>query len=321
MEWVTDLPRRYTNELFVRSTINIVGIQSAISLLLVGFFAFGVSYASVAPIKFVGIILNPVPLVCLLSILIAVLFGLVIARVTLRPAKSSLEMQKLFISNIAHELRTPLSVIRTVSEVELLEEGLPKEQRKTITTILEEVDRASGVINNLLSLNRLLRPQHTEHAPVDLAPIVDRVVARNGKMAFERGIEIIVSKGDSTVVSGNSVALEQMIINLTNNALQYTPKNARGRVTISIRNDIDNQVMFSVADNGIGIAKEDLSHILEPFYRGDKSRARNIKNAGSGLGLAIVNEIVRAHRGTIRINSTQGKGTVVTIHLPKGHRD
>jgi len=62
-----------------------------------------------------------------------------------------------------------------------------------------------------------------------------------------------------------------------------------------------------------------LSHILEPFYRGDKSRARNIKNAGSGLGLAIVNEIVRAHRGTIRINSTQGKGTVVTIHLPKIH--
>jgi two-component system phosphate regulon sensor histidine kinase PhoR len=149
-----------------------------------------------------------------------------------------------------------------------------------------------------------------------MGAIVDRVVARSGKMAFERGIEVLVSRGEYTVVYGNEVALEQLVINLVNNALHYTPKNGRGRVTISIRPESHGRLSFSVADNGIGIAKDDLAHILEPFYRGDKSRAHNINEAGTGLGLAIVSEIVRAHNGNIRVNSTQGKGTTVTVLLP-----
>jgi signal transduction histidine kinase len=115
---------------------------------------------------------------------------------------------------------------------------------------------------------------------------------------------------------GNAVALEQLVINLLNNALHYTPKGGRGLVKITLRHEQENFLTLSIADNGIGIAKEDLAHILEPFYRGDKSRARNIKDAGSGLGLSIVNEIVQSHGGQIRINSTPGKGTNVTVRLP-----
>ncbi len=198
----------------------------------------------------------------------------------------------------------------------MLDEALASSQRKTYGAILEEIDRASGVINNLLSLNRLLRPQKMERAVVDLAAVVERVVARSGRVAFERGIEILVSRNEHVQVYGNSVALEQLVINLVNNALHYTPKGGRGHVQITIRPAEDHFLMLSVADNGIGIAKEDLEHILEPFYRGDKSRARNINDAGSGLGLSIVNEIVQSHGGQIRINSTPGKGTTVTVRLP-----
>jgi two-component system phosphate regulon sensor histidine kinase PhoR len=193
---------------------------------------------------------------------------------------------------------------------------MPPAFTKTLQAILEETHRASGVINNLVSLNRLLKPQSIEQQVVDLSAIVERVAARSGRIAFERGIEVIISRAHNNWVVGNPVALEQLVINLTNNALQYTPKNHRGRVTLSIRPDDSGMTAFSVADTGIGIAKEDIDHVLEPFYRGDKSRARNIKDVGSGLGLAIVSEIVRAHNGDIRVNSVQGKGTTITVLLP-----
>ncbi|MES2007067.1 MAG: HAMP domain-containing sensor histidine kinase [Patescibacteria group bacterium] len=316
VEWGTGLRRRFTSDVFFRTTWVIIGLQTALILLLFGFFALGISFASSNTTFALGV--GPIALIFILGIAVAILFGVVLVRLAIRPARSSLDTQKLFISNIAHELRTPLSVIKTTVEVELLDEEIEKPLQKTLTTVLEEIDRASGVINNLLSLNRLLRPQRVEWQEVDLAPIVDRVLARSNKVAFERGIDLLVSRGESTTVRGNPVALEQLIINLTNNAIQYTPKNSRGRITITMRPDGEpHMLMLSVADNGIGIAKEDLSHILEPFYRGDKSRARNIKDGGSGLGLAIVSEIVRAHGGQVRINSTQGKGTVVTVLLPR----
>ncbi|HEV8677676.1 MAG TPA: HAMP domain-containing sensor histidine kinase, partial [Candidatus Paceibacterota bacterium] len=261
-----------------------------------------------------------VGLVMLASASLVTLFGVVLTRLAMRPARSSLESQKLFISNIAHELRTPLSVIRTIAEVEMLDEGLPPAVQKTLSAILEETGRASGVINNLVSLNRLVRPKAMERAQVNLGEIVDRVVARSGRVAFERGIEVLVNHHGHSAVYGNPVALEQLVINLTNNALQYTPKNGRGRVTVTIRPEADGKLMLSVADNGIGIAKDDLAHILEPFYRGDKSRARNIKEAGTGLGLSIVHEIVRQHNGEIRVSSTQGKGTTVAVVLPTPRR-
>jgi two-component system phosphate regulon sensor histidine kinase PhoR len=313
--WVTDLRHRYSTDLFFRTAFTIAGLEVALAFLFIGFFVMGILYA-----KFAQIFLSspiPVILMCGLSAGIALLFGLLIVRLTLGRARSALDTQKIFISNIAHELRTPLSVIRTITEVEMLDEKLTPQYKKTLLAILEEISRTSGVINNLVSLNRLLRPQRMERVEVDLGAIAERVVARSGKVAFERGIEVLISRGTHTSVYGNPVALEQLIINLTNNAIQYTPKNGRGVVTITIRPENNNHMMLSVSDNGIGIAKDDLAHILEPFYRGDKSRARNIKDVGSGLGLSIVSEIVRAHGGTIRINSTPGKGTTVTVLLPQ----
>ena len=308
--WATALPHRYTSDVFFRTTLIISALEVVFFFCLAGFFALGIVFGQI------GFSWVPALLIILSGLALIILFGVILARLALRPARSSLESQKLFISNIAHELRTPLSVIRTIAEVEMLDEKLSPALSKTFSAIRDETTRAGGVINNLVSLNRLIRPQSAEHTLVDLGAIIDRVVARSGRVAFERGIEVLVSRGEVTQVPGNAVALEQMVINLVNNALHYTPKNGRGLVQLSIRPD-DGYLTFSVMDNGIGIAKDDLEHILEPYYRGDKSRARNIKEAGSGLGLAIVNEIVRTHGGQIRINSTQGKGTNVTVRLPR----
>lgn len=307
--WVTALPRRYKNDVFFQTALKVAGLEVLIVIFSLGFFAAGIFLLGTAVL---------IPLF-LITVGFALLLGILLSTVAMRPARSALDLQKIFISNIAHELRTPLAIIRTISEVEMLENNLPAQYKKALQEILQEIMRASGVINNALSLNRLLRPPKTEQLPVDLAEIIDRVTARAGRVSFERGIEVLIHKSpEAKAVPGNPVALEQLVINLTNNALQYTQKNGRGRVTISLRPDPEEHgmTMFSVADNGIGIAAEDLPHILEPFYKGDKSRARNIKEGSSGLGLAIVHEIVRAHGGTIRVSSTQGKGTTVTVRLP-----
>lgn len=340
--WVTDLRHRYGSDLFFRTTLHIVGLQAALIFLLVVIFAATLEYSNTqvaeAVISHVAQILqgtsdtspetlsdsignvqvNATLLIFLGVVALAVFFGVVLSYVTLRPARNSLESQKLFISNIAHELRTPLTIIKTLTEVELLGTPAPS-TRKTFSGILEEIERASGVINNLLSLNRLLRPERMEFQNVDLRQVIDKVAARGRKVAAERGIEIVINKADFCSVWGNPVALEQMMDNLLNNALHYTPKDKHGQIRITAGPDYSGMIVFSVADNGIGIKQQDLFHIFEPFYRGDKSRVRNINKGGSGLGLAIVNEIVRTHHGKVRIQSAPGEGTVVTVFLPVAH--
>ncbi len=303
--WVTDLQHRFSEDIFFRTTFSVIGMQAILVAVSVALFW--------AMLKIHNPFFTLGGIIC-----IAVFSGIVLSRVTLQPTRSTLESQKLFISNIAHELRTPLAVIKTLSEVELLDEELPQDTKKAIHGILDEIERASGVINNLLSLNKLLRPERMEFESVDMGAIVDRVAARSRKVAQERNIEIVTHKSDYTSVEGNAVALEQMVINLTNNAIQYTPKNKNSKVTLTLEPDYAGMVILSVADQGIGIEREDLYHIFEPFYRADKSRVR--KHGGSGLGLAIVNEIVRTHHGKIRIQSTPGKGTTFIAYLPVAHK-
>ena len=239
-------------------------------------------------------------------------------------ARDILESQKLFISNVAHELRTPLSTIKTSSEVALLDDRLSKDTKRTFGEILEEANRISEIINNLLSLNTLTRPERIPFSSVDLAPLAEGAVRRHQALARERGIRMLLRKEPGALVWGNAVALEQIMTNLIKNALSYTAQNARGTVTVTVRPEPPAHegdaplVLFAVADTGVGISQEDLSRIFEPFYRADTSRVRRIKQSGTGLGLTIVNEMVRTHRGRIRIESQKRKGTTVSVYLPRG---
>lgn len=297
---------RYESDLYFRTSLNIVALQAGFVLLCACAFALALIYPKHGWLIF-GVVM-----------LLALLAGFFLSQLTLQPARDTARYQRLFISNIAHELRTPLSTIKTSSEVALLDNTLGRPLKNTFHEIIEELNRVSEIINNLLSLNTLTRPERMQFSSVDLAPLAEEALKRHLALARERGIKMTLRKEPGSIVWGNAVALEQVIINLIKNALAYTPENAHGTVAISVRPAEGGMVLFSVADSGIGIAQEDLFHIFEPFYRADTSRNRKIKKSGSGLGLTIVNEMIRAHHGRIRIESRLKKGTTVSVYLPHG---
>ncbi len=250
-------------------------------------------------------------------VIFAFVCGALLARFTLGPARRTAQYQKLFISNVAHELRTPLSIIKTESEVALIDEALPSPLKRIFGEIIEELNRASEIINNLLSLETLTRPERMQFQSIDVAPMLDEVVRRLGQLAHERAIKVTIRKEPGAIVWGNATALEQIMTNLIKNALSYTPAKAHGTVSVTLRPE-SGMVLFAVQDTGIGIAQEDLQHIFEPFYRADTSRNRKIKKSGSGLGLTIVSEMVRTHHGRIHVRSELKSGTIVSIYLPQG---
>jgi signal transduction histidine kinase len=297
---------RYRSDVLVRSTTGVIVLLAGLALVCIILFSLfsinhtGLWYAA------------------LIMILTIAGFGFLFFRFMLLPTRNTLHYQKLFISNVAHELRTPLSTIKTSSEVALIDPSLPAGTRHTFTEIVRELDRISEIINNLLSLNTLTRPERMRFTNIDLSPLIETVLTRHMPLAHERKIAVTVRKDGPGVVWGNATALEQVVTNLIKNAMVYTQKNGSGAITVSLHPDYQGSVVFSVADNGIGIAHKDLAHIFEPFYRADTSRVRNVKTTGSGLGLAIVNEIVRAHHGKINIESARNRGTTVSVVLPIG---
>ncbi|MEO6536919.1 MAG: HAMP domain-containing sensor histidine kinase [Candidatus Paceibacterota bacterium] len=248
--------------------------------------------------------------------ILTVFFGFLATRYALLPTRDSLEYQKRFIGNIAHELRTPLAIMRTNTEVALMDSALSDYSRNTFSTTIEELDRISETINNLLSFDRLLQPGRIKTESVKLLEVLGSVILRHKELADTRGIELTAEVPETLTVTGNSVALGQVFTNLVKNALNYTPQHDSRSVTVRAM-ETEDRVSISVIDTGIGIAQKDLYHVFEPFFRGDTSRTRGIGSGTSGLGLAIVNDIVRAHSGTIIIRSALNRGTTIEISFPK----
>ncbi|MEI9956779.1 MAG: HAMP domain-containing sensor histidine kinase [Ferruginibacter sp.] len=331
---------KYEADVFFQATVSIVLLLSALVLVCVLLFWFVLHYTDQAVVRSIVENIHAIvsgrgaqePLNSSIAaiqfasvwyvffglVVVASVFGFLFTRFMLRPTRDTLHYQKIFISNVAHELRTPLSVIKTSTEVALLDDDLPVPMRGVLDDIVKELDRISEIINNLLSLNTLTRPERMQLRNVGLGALVDTVVGRYRALAAERGVEIVLKKDMYDVVWGNTTGLEQVVTNILKNAINYTQKNSGGVVTVSIQPDYRGSIVFSVADNGIGISRKDLVHIFEPFYRADTSRVRDIRKGGSGLGLAIVSEIVRAHHGKITIESSRNKGTLVSVLLPIG---
>lgn len=255
-------------------------------------------------------------LVAILStiVLTTALFGYALARFALIPTRNALRSQKQFVGNIAHELRTPLSVIKTNTEVALLDEP-GEEAGRVFKSTLEELDRISNIINNLLSLSAFTRPERIEFSNVDMCAVVDESLATLSALAERKKHRITVRKAEPGTVRGNAGALEQITTNLIKNALNYTPSG--GDVTVTVAPE-GTMVRFSVEDSGVGINEKDLNRIFEPFYRAEASRSRATGSAG--LGLAIVQELVQLHRGDIRFESEVGRGTTATVLLPAGKK-
>ncbi len=250
-------------------------------------------------------------------VLITLIFGYILAKFTLAHTRSALSSQKQFVGNIAHELRTPLAIIKTNAEVALFDEKLTSEIRGVLESSVEELDRASNIIDNLLSLSTLMRPERIEFSNVDLGAVVDSSLAKLEPLIEQKKVDIDLKKTDFLVVKGNVTALEQVVTNILKNAINYNRPN--GHVRIVVEPDYRGHIELSVRDSGIGIPRGDLFHIFEPFYRADQSRSR--ERGGSGLGLTIVSELLKLHHGKISIQSIRGRGTTVTVLIPCGTRN
>jgi signal transduction histidine kinase len=246
----------------------------------------------------------------------AAVFGYLITRLALVPVHQALDQQKQFIGNVAHELRTPLSVIKTNTEVLLLKNNLNRDVAEVLASNVEEIDRISNITNNLLSLTSLLRPEQIEFSNVDMGDIADRTAKILDTFAARKNIDVTVQKSKYITAWGNNAALEQICINILKNAIHHTPRG--GKITVSVGPVARDYVGLLIEDTGAGISEKDLKRIFEPFYRVDPSRTRD--TGSSGLGLAIVNELVKLHRGSIEIQSSLTRGTAVSILIPSGKK-
>lgn len=225
------------------------------------------------------------------------------------------EMRREFVANVSHELRTPLTYLQGYAEAIL--DGLatsPEEEEKYIRIILDETLRLRRLVNDLLDLARIEAGQlMLEKETVKMLLLIQEVRQKLLPLATEKEVQLVVSGQENLPpVWGNPDRLQQILINLINNALRYTP--AGGSIVVDTELQNDNWLTVRVRDTGSGIAAADLPYVFERFYKKEKARTRS--SAGTGIGLAIVKGLVEAHGGEITVNSKLGQGTVFTFTLP-----
>jgi heavy metal sensor kinase len=238
--------------------------------------------------------------------------GQTLNRMIGRLEQSFAEMQR-FTADAAHELRTPLAVIRNEAEVALRVPRSPEAYCQVLENLLEEVNRLSQVAEQLLFLSRQdagLHPCPQE----DLAAedLLRDVVGNMQLVAQEKGINLILQGNVPCRIRSNARQLRRVLYNLLDNALKYT--NPPGQVTVLASNDAHHW-QVTITDNGIGIPPEHLPHVFERFYRVDSARAGD--GSGAGLGLAICRSIIRGLRGRIELDSQVGMGTTVRLVIPR----
>jgi two-component system phosphate regulon sensor histidine kinase PhoR len=220
------------------------------------------------------------------------------------------KIKKDFVINVSHELRTPLAAIKGYAET--LREGADAEPSKKYVEIIERnTDRLINIVNDLLLLSSLEEKAFLELEDIDLKDFLEDVIKIFDQRLKDKELSLVMDVNENLpTIKADLFKLEQMLINLLDNAVKYTD---RGEITVSL--DVqDKKVRIRVTDTGIGIPKEDIPRIFERFYVVDKSRSR--KYGGTGLGLSIVKHIVLLHHGTIDIESDLGKGTKVTVTIP-----
>jgi signal transduction histidine kinase len=217
-----------------------------------------------------------------------------------------------FVANVSHELKTPLTAVSGYAET-LLDDDIPAEQRRRfVATIHDNATRMQRIVDDLLDLSRIESGGwQPKAALVDVAGIVRDVFTASQPAAPAKGLALVAEVSpDATHARVDPTAFRQIMTNLVENAVRYTPE---GRVTVRTRK-ADGGVWIDVSDTGIGIAPEHLPRIFERFYRIDAGRSR--AQGGTGLGLAIVRHLVDAHGGRVDATSIVGRGTTISVLLP-----
>ena len=232
---------------------------------------------------------------------------------SLSQIEESFAQLRRFTADASHELRTPLTAIRAVGEVTLQETQNPERYREAIGSMLEEADRLSRLVDSLLFLSRADAGQDLHRQKVVLIELVQGSVSLLEILADERNERIEVRGDPAVELAADPLLLRQALINLTDNAIKYSPRGAV--IAIEVRREAD-QAVVEIADRGPGIPPAHLARVFERFYRVD--RGRSCDEGGAGLGLAIALWAVERHGGRIEIHSEEGRGSTFRIVLPLG---
>lgn len=221
------------------------------------------------------------------------------------------EQQKEFLANVSHELRTPISYVKGYSEA--LAKGLiPKEDcDEKLGLIAREAERMEKLTTELLQLSRAEQVEKIERTPLVLAESLREAIALAEQRAQAKHMRLVVEADEELIVEADDEKLKQIVVNLIENAIRYS--DAGTTVFVSACKE-EMTAKLQVKDCGIGIPAEDLPHVSERFYRVNKARSRS--DGGSGLGLSIVDQLMKAHHGSWKIDSILGEGTTVTLYLP-----
>jgi signal transduction histidine kinase len=218
-----------------------------------------------------------------------------------------------FVSNVSHELKTPITSIKVLADSLLMQEEVPNEMyREFFKDIANEVDRENEIITDLLTLVRLDKQTTSlNFTSVNINEMVELILRRLRPIAAKRNIEVVLESFRPIIADVDEIKISSAFTNLVENAIKYNVIDGCVRVTLNA----DHRFFYlKVADSGIGIPQESLDQVFERFYRVDKARSREM--GGTGLGLAITKEIVESHGGSISAESELGEYTRFTVNLP-----
>ncbi|OGD83092.1 hypothetical protein A2165_04120 [Candidatus Curtissbacteria bacterium RBG_13_40_7] len=247
---------------------------------------------------------------------LAGLAGYFLAGRTLRPIKEMVDEQNRFIADASHELRTPITSLRSEIEVAQRDKDLTLKNAKNIlASNLEEVKNLQTLSDDLIELTRFQKDNSNfVFKNISLKAVIQEACRKAEQLAKKKGIKIQNKIKNFTLqVEKNTFC--QLFVILLDNAIKYNPK---GTKIILSSEKTDDHVIIKVSDTGSGIKKEEIQHLFDRFYRGDKSRTK-LEVAGYGLGLSIAKGIVEKHSGSIEVESEEGKGTTFTVKIPIKH--
>ena len=223
-----------------------------------------------------------------------------------------------FVSNVSHELKTPITSMKVLADSLLMQEDVPAElYREFMGDIADEIERENKIINDLLSLVKMdKKAADVNIQSTNINELIELIMKRLRPIAQKRNIELTLDSYKPVIAEVDETKLTLALSNLMENAVKYNKDG--GWVRISINTD-HKYFYVKVEDNGIGIPKEDQEHIFERFYRVDKSHSREI--GGTGLGLAIARSGILMHHGIIKVYSEEGEGTTFTVRVPLAYQE
>ncbi len=226
--------------------------------------------------------------------------------------EDAIQNSKRFVADASHELRTPLTVLRGELENLGQDARLDSAARDTIGSMLEEVERLTKIVEGLVALSRLDAGEaKTEWVQFDLAELAATTADQMNLLAEDKDISVQCKSSSGVLVQGDRARLKQVVVNLLDNAIKYTPGGGSIQLNVTRQNG---HAILDVIDSGIGIPAEAVPHVFERFFRVDKARSR--EEGGAGLGLSIVKSICTAHGAEVEVESAVGKGSRFRVSLP-----